>query len=77
MSGQSKFSDAVATTEIGKVLSSPSPFVFSSDKVRMRVVGRNDNGVVTLEVSLFGVRLGQVQGKPGSTGYRFDEQKDS
>jgi hypothetical protein len=74
MSKPAKFTETLQTLEVGKVMTAEAPIKLGADKLRMKVVDRKDNDLVTLHVTFLGVHMGFLRGKPGQSGdYRFTD----
>ena len=75
MADSKKFSEVVIGLEIGKSLSAESPLNFMDERLKIKVIGRTETGLTTMKVSLMGIHLGVLRGKPGTMGsYRFTDE---
>lgn len=68
-----KFSPLAESLGQDKAFSCESPLALpGGGRVMFRKVSENDGGVVTLDVTLLGVHMGQLVGKPSAgTSWRF------
>jgi hypothetical protein len=69
-----KFSEVVAAMKASQVTYAESPIAVPGiDRVKLKLLERNDKGLCKLEVTWHGIKLGNLYGKPDGpmAGWRF------
>lgn len=71
-----KFREAVAAMAVGQIVYTEAPIAVPGiDRVKLKMVSKNEHGLCQMDVTWHGIMLGKLYGKPdgGMAGWRFDD----